>query len=224
MKNRQEKLLENLITEYIKTAQPVASSLLVDKLGEPVSSATIRNEMAALENDGFIIQPHTSAGRIPTEKGYRYFVEKFLTDKDLNNKDQNKIINALQKSSDARDAQKTLAKTLAELSGEAVVLAFEKNDIYYTGLSNLFSKPEFEEKDLVIDISRVIDHLDNVIFKLFDSVKLSEIQIGAFCPFSKHCSTVMAKLNEKSLIVLVGPMRMNYQKNFELINFVANIK
>lgn len=224
MKNRQEQLLKNLIVEYIKTAQPVASSLLVDKFDEPISSATIRNEMVTLEKNGFIVQPHISAGRIPTEKGYRYFVEKFLIDKELNIKDKNKIINALQKSRDEREAKKNLAKILAELSGEAVIIAFEKNDVYYTGLTNLFFKPEFNEKDLIIDISKVIDRLDFVIYKIFNTINKSDIQIGSLCPFNKHCSTVLTKLNKKSLIALLGPMRMDYQRNWELINFVSNIK
>jgi transcriptional regulator of heat shock response len=224
MKNRQKQLLRELIAQYVKTAQPVASSLLVDKLGEPVSSATIRAEMAELEKDGFIIQPHTSAGRIPTEKGYCFFVDNFLETKNLNVKERNKILKVVGENFTERETQKNLAKVLAEISGETVILAFEKNDIYYTGLTNLFSKPEFENKELVMDISSVIDHLDSVIFKIFDASEKVDIRIGSDCEFSGHCSSVVAKLNNFSLLAMIGPIRMDYQKNFELINFVSNIK
>ena len=72
---RKASILRAVVEEYIKSAQPVGSGLVADAPGVSVSSATVRNEMAALETDGFLTQPHTSAGRIPTEKGYRYFVD-----------------------------------------------------------------------------------------------------------------------------------------------------
>ena len=72
---RKAAILTAVVTEYIGTAQPVGSQHVVDAPGVSVSSATVRSDMAALERDGFLIQPHTSAGRIPTDKGYRFFVD-----------------------------------------------------------------------------------------------------------------------------------------------------
>ena len=72
---RKASILRAVVEEYIQTAQPVGSGHVVDAPGVSVSSATVRNEMAALETDGYLVQPHTSAGRIPTEKGYRWFVD-----------------------------------------------------------------------------------------------------------------------------------------------------
>ena len=72
---RKASILRAVVEEYIQTAQPVGSGHVADAPGVEVSSATVRNEMAALETDGYLAQPHTSAGRIPTEKGYRYFVD-----------------------------------------------------------------------------------------------------------------------------------------------------
>jgi heat-inducible transcriptional repressor len=72
---RKTSILRAVVEEYIQTAQPVGSSHVVNAPGVSVSSATVRNEMAGLENEGYLVQPHTSAGRIPTEKGYRYFVD-----------------------------------------------------------------------------------------------------------------------------------------------------
>ena len=65
---RRERLLRFIVDEYVRTAQPVASNSVVQRTGLPVSSATIRNEMARLEDEGYIVQPHTSAGRMPTDK------------------------------------------------------------------------------------------------------------------------------------------------------------
>lgn len=72
---RKASILRAVVEEYIQTAQPVGSGHVADAPGVKVSSATVRNEMVALETEGFLVQPHTSAGRIPTEKGYRYFVD-----------------------------------------------------------------------------------------------------------------------------------------------------
>ncbi len=73
--DRKAAILTTVVNEYISTAQPVGSSHVVKAEGVNVSSATVRNEMALLEQDGYLVQPHTSAGRIPTDKGYRYFVD-----------------------------------------------------------------------------------------------------------------------------------------------------
>ena len=72
---RQEKILNSLVKEYIDRAEPISSELLKKKCNLDVSPATIRNELQELTERGYITQPHTSAGRIPTEKGYRYFIE-----------------------------------------------------------------------------------------------------------------------------------------------------
>src|SRR5580692_8030173 len=72
---RRAAILEAVVTEYIGTAEPVGSSHVASAPGVQVSSATVRSEMVALERDGYLVQPHTSAGRIPTDKGYRFFVD-----------------------------------------------------------------------------------------------------------------------------------------------------
>ncbi len=72
---RRAAILEAVVTEYIGTAEPVGSSHVASSPGVQVSSATVRSEMVALEREGYLVQPHTSAGRIPTDKGYRFFVD-----------------------------------------------------------------------------------------------------------------------------------------------------
>jgi len=81
--DRRQKLLQFIVDEYVTTAQPVGSSVLVEKYELPLSSATIRSEMARLEDEGYIAQPHTSAGRVPTDMGYRYYVEALMEEEAL---------------------------------------------------------------------------------------------------------------------------------------------
>jgi len=80
---RRRQLLQYIVDEYVQTAQPVGSNALVEKYKLPVSSATIRNEMAALEEEGYITSPHTSAGRVPTDAGYRYYVETLMSEENF---------------------------------------------------------------------------------------------------------------------------------------------
>jgi heat-inducible transcriptional repressor len=92
-------LLGLVIREYVANAQPVGSKLLVDKYNLGFSSATVRNELAALERLGYLMHPHTSAGRVPTEKGYRFFVEYLLTERPLSLSDQRMIRHQFHQSS-----------------------------------------------------------------------------------------------------------------------------
>lgn len=79
MDDRKAAILRAVVEEYIQTAQPVGSSHVARETGLAVSSATVRNEMGQLERDGYLYQPHTSAGRVPTDKGYRFFVDSLTT-------------------------------------------------------------------------------------------------------------------------------------------------
>ena len=86
---RKKKLLQTIIEEYIETAEPVSSGNLVKQL--ECSSATIRNEMAELEKYGFLEKPHTSAGRVPSQKGYRYYVDELIRDEKLKKREMDLI-------------------------------------------------------------------------------------------------------------------------------------
>jgi heat-inducible transcriptional repressor len=93
---RQEEILSLIIRAYTQNPEPISSKLLAEQIELNVSSATIRNEMAALEEMGYISQPHTSAGRVPSQKGYRYFVKRLLNNGDLDIAEQTRINERLQ--------------------------------------------------------------------------------------------------------------------------------
>ena len=91
MESRQLEILRAIVEEYVATEEPVGSKSIADRHGIGVSAATIRNEMAILEEEGLITQPHTSAGRIPTDKGYRLFVDRIATVKPLSKPERRAI-------------------------------------------------------------------------------------------------------------------------------------
>lgn len=223
---RQKQLFKNIIEEYVKTAQPVGSKLVVEKFQMDISPATVRNDMAELENLGLIRQPHTSAGRIPTEDGYKYYVENFVQlEKELDKKDKEEIqISVNQNSENDFDQEiKSLAKVIAEKSNSGIIVGLPNHKVYYTGLSNLFSQLEFQNLELISSISEVFDHLDEMMDDVYDDFSEEvEILIGDKNPFSENCSIVISK-NKDVLFGIVGPKRMDYQRNIELINFIKNI-
>jgi len=220
MNERQELILDIIIREYVETAMPVSSNFLVEKYKLDISSATVRNVMAELENDGLIMQPHTSAGRIPTELAYHWFVNK-LEPKKIPSRLADKITIAIDLD---EIALKNLAKNLAELSGLAVFCAFHRHNLYYTGISNLLSQPEFSQTKLVYDMSVIIDKLDEIINDSFDSFDFGpRITLGENClfgPFTAGITTKYKLGNNVGVFGIIGPLRQDYEKNWQLINHI----
>ncbi len=224
MNQRQAKLLKDIVENHIEQAQPVGSKLLAGRF--QLSSATIRNEMAELEKEGFIYQPHTSAGRVPTEKGYKYYLENFLdTDKVLPKRISD-FLDRFRGEAEGELLVKRLAKALAKISKNAVIVGFGPWDVYYTGLSNLFAQPEFSEVDLVREFSQIVDHLDEVMADIFAQVEGLHIYVGSDNPFGSYCSLVINEFfarQDRGVIGILGPMRMDYQKNYSLLNYIRQL-
>lgn len=222
MEERKRLILDIIIQEHIATGCPVASSTIVEKYHIPVSSATVRNDMAELEENGWIVQPYTSAGRIPTEKAYEQY-SKEIKNKEISSNDA--AVLSLATPEDEMAAKQS-AKQLAHMSGLAVVWAFHKYNVYYTGISNLLQQPEFNQPQLVYDISSIMDRIDDIVGEVFDSIPFEpQIMIGHDSPFGVFSGTIMARFKAKDrigLIGLIGPVRMDYATNRARINFLVN--
>jgi heat-inducible transcriptional repressor len=218
LSERQQKILKIIVENYIKNAKPIASGFLAAKMRDDVSSATIRNELLTLESDGFLAQPHTSAGRVPTEKAYKFFIETFLNKE---KKDETlKVV--LRKKDDDRERLKTAAKRIADEVGAVVFVAFDEGDLYYTGFSDLFGQPEFFEQQVVVDISLLVDDFDKVLAELYGNVGVEpEVLVGGAAGFSDKCGAVVVDA-AGTLVGVLGPMRMDYQKAYSLLKFLAS--
>ena len=229
MKDRKSALLSAIISEHVSTGNAISSKLIVDNHDFSVSPATIRNEMASLEKEGYIYQPHTSAGRIPTEKGWKEYIEHYLNEIELPDKQKREIDDAFKENGLTVDmAIKRVAKHLAEFSQQAVFVGFSKDDFYYTGMSNLFEHPEFESIDLVRHVTGVVDHMDDVITKIFDDVTDDiKIMLGSENPFGAECSSIITSYRiqdkEHGVFGILGPMRMNYENNLALIKHAQQL-
>lgn len=218
--NRKEKLLDLLVREYIQTAGPVGSGVLVNKYELGVSSATVRNDLVELKNQNLIFQPHTSAGSVPTEYGFQYFVDNFLKEKEIEEEKIREIKELLENKENTRLTIKNLAKSLAKISGETILIAFEKNDIFYTGISNLPKKPEFKDHNIFINLTDIIDRLDDVIPQIYNDIsEKPKILLGEKNPFGIECSTILMK-QQDILIGILGLMRMDYEENLALMKYI----
>lgn len=239
MNQRQEQLLKFVVESHISRAEPVGSKLLADEGDLEVSGATIRNEMRELEEQGFLTHPHTSSGRIPTEAGYKYYVENIMLSVVLSKKIRSEM-EELSQPSFALDglrcgkvktekelmAQiKRVGKFIAEWTDSAVVVAFGPDNIYYTGISNLFSQPEFQDYDRVVQFSNIFDQCEDRIEYLFALIKNNQtkILVGGQNPLGAACSLVGTRVRNGGLFVLLGPVRMDYARNASVAEFVSQL-
>ena len=127
---RKKEILQAVIDEYINTAEPVSSSTLVKKYGLDYSSATVRNELAELENIGYLDKPHTSAGRVPSEKGYRFYVDELLNEEEISIEEIKYIQTKLStKVNEIEELTKIATTTLSEITHYTTVAIGPKNDM-----------------------------------------------------------------------------------------------
>ncbi|GAA4613738.1 heat-inducible transcriptional repressor HrcA [Saccharopolyspora hordei] len=121
---RRFEVLRAIVADYVATKEPVGSKALVDRHNLGVSSATVRNDMAALEEEGFIVQPHTSAGRVPTDKGYRLFVDRLHEIKPLTSAERRAIHTFLEGALDLDDVMRRSVRLLAQLTHHVAVVQY----------------------------------------------------------------------------------------------------
>ncbi|MDP3986459.1 MAG: DeoR family transcriptional regulator [Candidatus Veblenbacteria bacterium] len=223
---RHHRLLGEVVRSYMREAEPVGSKALEDSLG--VSSATIRNDMVRLEEEGYLRQPHTSAGRLPTPKAYRFYLEHLVQAQEPQAHEQKLLRDVVKRERQGVEpAAKELARSLAELAHEAAVVAFSPEHTYYTGLSNLFQQPEFSDVDMVRSLGYVIDHLDEGLRQLLRQGDTEvQVRLGADNPLGADCAIIYMNLRlrrQPVFVGLFGPVRMDYDANIGRLHYVAQL-
>lgn len=221
---RKELILKVLIEEYIRCAEPVGSKVLNEQFDLGVSPATIRNEMAALEREGFLVAPHTSSGRVPTEQAYVYYLKHLVEKKGSGCAKPLPV----PEGDDTRGALKSVVKTLGEVSGETAILAFNDQWSYYSGVANLFHKPDFQNLALIMELSDVVDQFDELLMGLFARVlQEPHVWIGSENPFGSQMATIVVRYQiqsgEEGFVGVTGPLRMNYRRNLALVESARDV-
>ncbi|MFZ2299882.1 MAG: hypothetical protein WAW00_01955 [Candidatus Moraniibacteriota bacterium] len=233
MNERQKQILSAIVELYTETAMPVGSQALLEHSDFGVSSATLRSDMATLEKEGYLYQPHISAGRIPTDQGYRIYVEEMMGDRPLSRRDQEHLEKELLmlRAKHTR-LGRTTAKLLSALSGNLAVSGLvDTDEVYDFGMKELLEKPEFQEIDELCRLVEMMDSLDEkldgIMLKLKDGK--THIFIGDENPIAgiDNCSMIVApyqnREGEQGLLAIIGPKRMEYAKNKSLIEYMKKL-
>jgi transcriptional regulator of heat shock response len=226
---RQKLILDKLVEEYISSAQPVSSQTLEGKYSFGFSPATIRSEMYRLTEAGYLSQPHTSAGRVPSDKGYRFYVNNLLQERKIKEKPSVKELSE-KESLLAEDEIKLLQSITRDLADSSSALAFTFNDnvFWKDGWNRVFKEPEFKEADLLETFTDFLEDFEKDIqdFELGPDLK---VFIGKENPFNKvkDFSIIISQCSfpkkEKGYLGIVGPKRMAYEKSIDSINNLKEI-
>jgi len=223
MTPRQKQILHAVIEQYAEVAVPVGSSLLAKVFN--VSSATIRAEMAELERLGYIMQPHTSAGRVPTDKGYRAYVNMLAEQEPEKHESraERALTARLEDGGLPERAIRNAVDTLVELTHN-LGIATIGNQLYISGLGNLFGQPEFVSSREVQQVAKLLDNLEPWLREAAPNEPLS-VFIGAENPIgrSANVSLVISRFrspfSDHSYIGTLGPTRQSYR---DVMNLVAH--
>lgn len=236
MKERTVLILKALVEDFIETANPVASQKLLASNQFKVSSATVRNEFSMLEEVGLIVSPHVSAGKVPTAKGYRFFVDEILPDLEAQN------FSAVGQVFDTHRQQYRLAKSkesifdalrlLAQLSGNVAFASVENDQTFYLGLSNVLRSPEFiSDPEKAAQVVEILEGRER--FKGFlDTTEIAPGEVKIFIGEENileeisSCTLLVTKFksaNAQGAFGILGPMRMKYGYNKALIQNIAEI-
>ncbi len=227
---RQEKILDRIVRDYIDLAEPISSELLEKKHDFGICPATIRIEMQKLTDKGFLEQPHTSAGRVPTDKGYRFFVDKLIKEEKSSFEDIFDFEKVFKKErEDIFKFADDLVKTLAETSSNFSLLHLLGEDLSWKeGWGEVLKQPEFIERDFITEFNNLLENFEENIDDL-DLDSGMKIYIGREIPFSRNrdfsimVSRCRLPKGEKGIVSILGPKRMAYGRNISLINSITKL-
>lgn len=232
--NRQTAIFKAIVQHFIQTAEPVGSNTLFVSYSFKVSPATIRNDMVALEEKGFIYQPHTSAGRIPTELGFKHYVSELVDIESARKKaiaDLKKIVQdyKIQKTRERIfDAVSLLARATDNVSFATLP---DNARTFFLGLSNVLKQPEFRHNTIqASEVVEVLEKSDNFVntlkqLQVDDSIKVF-VGDDNILPQIQSCSIMVTRYmieGYEGFFGLLGPMRMNYEYNIAMTEEIKKL-
>lgn len=220
--NRSENILDFIVRDYVGTANPVSSERVNTKVSLGVSPATIRNTMLELDNSGFLEQPHTSAGRIPTDKGYRYFIQNLMRLKEP----QAEVRRAMDKifARSFSEPDKIFEELNSTISGHlrlfSAIFLEDENRFFKHGLSEVLKEPEFMEQKRAVDFVDLTEHLEDAMSEIFRGQnKKSEEPEFTIDEFGMAGMFFEDEDWGRFAMISLGPRRMNYEKAGSVLKY-----
>ncbi|MFH0912442.1 MAG: hypothetical protein V1807_02170 [Patescibacteria group bacterium] len=225
---RKQDVLKTLVETFVHTGQPVGSLQVVEQLPYEISSATVRNDMAELTELGLLAQPHTSAGRIPTDLGYKTYVKVITQERrELTKKQQEVLTRHFEKLHSLQEKYQAAARMLAEISGSVGMLMDETRNVYMSGLSNVAKLPEFNDEQFGIKLIEALEQPQKLIQKVSRQTNLKDLNvlIGKDNLQVNKATIVITNFGPqgKRVISIIGPTRMDYNRTLPLMDYMKKL-
>lgn len=229
--NRRRAVLGAAINKYIRRAMPVASEDISREFG--LSSATIRNIFAELEDQGLLTHPYTSGGRIPTDKGYRYYVDFLISQMELIDEEKNRIVKEfnreIMKLEDTLEEASEIISTFTHYAGIVSLLEWQ-NKFYYRGMSQILEQPEFQSLDKMRVLVKFIEDKQKLLSVINREVdEKVKVYIGKELglPEMENCSLVVSsyrlKKRPSGRLAVLGPARMEYDHIIPTVEYISDV-
>jgi transcriptional regulator of heat shock response len=227
---RQQEVLGLIVRHYVETAEPVGSRFIARKLD--LSSATIRNVMADLEDLGLIAQPHTSAGRIPTDSGYRYYIDSLMRIRHVNADTvkglREQYRQAVRSLEDVLERTSHLVSSLTHQVG--LTLSPQYDRLYLDGASHIIEQPEFQNLKKLYALMKCLEHKRDLLDLLKHDFQTEGLTVHIGRENSSNslseCSVVTKGYKVKGKVAgrlgVIGPKRMIYEKVIPTVECLAD--
>ncbi|KKS92645.1 MAG: Heat-inducible transcription repressor hrcA [Candidatus Collierbacteria bacterium GW2011_GWB1_44_6] len=228
---RQILIIKTIVEEFTESAEPVGSVALENKYRLGVSPATLRNEMASLEEKGFLSQPHASSGRIPTPLAIKFYVNELMKEKQLSVAEEVGVKSRVWDHRFNRDdLLHEATKVLAERTKALCVAAFDEGQSFHSGYANIFNAIEFKDLDITREIFYLLDEqarLMDIFGRAAGNNPIhilvgDEMGVSLFQPVSCVFADIHVSGRRGSLGI-IGPSRQEYDRNIPFVRYVANL-
>lgn len=230
---RQTQILKAMVEEYIETAEPVGSETLDKKYNLGVSSATIRNEMVALTKSDFLRQPHTSAGRVPTPKAMKFYIDQLMEERQMSITDEVKAKEEVwDKRKDIDDLLEEATHALAQRTHSLAVAAMDDGDrVWHSGYANVFLNPEFADLEATANLFSLLEEVKRMHELFFERMTGSlpvEVVFGEELgwPGFSPIGIVGTRFNaggKEGALGIIGPTRLPYSEVFPIVKYFRDL-
>jgi len=228
---RRRLVLEAAISRYIQGAEPIASEDIAS--GFDLSSATIRNIFAELEEAGYLTHPYTSGGRIPTDRGYRYYVDFLISRMALLDNEKENIVKEykreIKRLEDALEETSEVISTITHYAGIVSFLEWQ-DKFFYKGISHVLEQPEFKDFEKIRLLIKMIEDKQNLLDIINrDFTEKVKVYIGRElgCPEMENCSLVVSSFSLKERpsgrLAVLGPVRMEYKQIIPTLEYISEV-
>ncbi len=233
IKARKDKVLGITVLQYIKTVSPVSSAFIAKQYFSDLSSATIRNILAELESEGYLTHPHISAGRIPTQKGYRYYVDNLIEEIQLLSEEKQRIKEEYhQVSLHLEELLEKISEEVSNLTHYTSIISVDgfRNKVFCRGTGHLLTYVDYENLNRISNIlmelerkERLLKFINRELENKIDVFIGSEIQ----CEGIDSCSLVVSRYETNSgasgRIAVLGPTRMDYERVISALDYFSEL-